>query len=81
MATLSGTHTVDGATPAADRFKVYAYNYNTRAIANASSLAGSSTVAADGTWSITGLDAHLHVCIVIDTTEVKAPVLFEEAAA
>ena len=68
MATLSGTHTVDGAAPAADRFKVYAYNYHNRDISNASSLAGSSTIAGDGTWSMAVAEAQLHECIVIDTS-------------
>jgi len=81
MADITGTHKVDGANPAENRFKIYAYNYASRAIANAASLAGSATVGTDGTYTISGLTAGLHICVVIDTTDVKAPIAFEETAA
>ena len=82
MATITGTHKVDGANPTADRFVAYAYYYASRTISNADELAGSGNVGSDGSYSITVDNAGLHIVCIIDTAETltKAPIAFEETA-
>jgi len=78
MATISGTHSEDG-TPTSG-YLVKAYNYNARAIANASSLAGSDTTDGSGEWSIAGLNAELHLITITDPDDIKKMLVFEETA-
>ena len=81
MASISGTHKVDGVNPAENRFKVFAYNYASRSISNAVSLAGNTVVGTDGAYTVSGLTAGLHIVVILDTTEAKAPICVEETAA
>lgn len=81
MATITGIHQVDGAAPAASRFRADAYYYGSRSISNAAAIAGTGAVGDDGTYSITVTNAGLHIVKIIDTTGAKAPIQFEETAA
>lgn len=81
-ASVSGTHTVDGSNPAAGRFKVAAFAFGTtRDISQSEYRFGTASVAADGTWSISGFDTGETVIIQIwDSTDVKKAVTFEQTA-